>query len=72
MQFIYANAFETFENTIKRDYNKFCVPVSTVVSPMNENSCIDLHNARKFENISKIHISHNHNNETIIGMGFFT
>ena len=46
------------------DHNKFGVAVAMNISKMHEKSCIDSHNARKFEKKiqnSVIHTSRNHN-----------
>ena len=37
------------------------VTVAMVISTMHEKSCIESHNARKFEKNSVIHASRNHN-----------
>ena len=39
---------------VMRFYNMVGVDVAMVISTMHENSCMDSHNARKFENSSKI------------------
>ena len=45
-------------------YNMVGVVVAMVISTMHETSCIDSHNARKFEKKkSNIHTSRNHNDE---------
>ena len=47
-------------------YNMVGVTVAMVISTMHEKSCIDSHNARKFEKKfqnSVIHTSRNHNDE---------
>ena len=51
---------------INTDYNMVGVAVAMVISTMHEKSCIDSHNARKFEKSSQnsvIHTSRNHNDE---------
>ena len=48
------------------EYNMVGVTVAMVISTMHEKSCIDSHNARKFEKKfqnSVIHTSRNHNDE---------
>ena len=48
-------------------YNIVGVAVAVLISTMHEKSCIDLHNAPKFEKRfqnAAIHISRNHNDET--------
>ena len=48
-------------------YNIVGVAVAMLICTMHEKSCIDLHNARKFEKRfqnAAIHISRNHNDET--------
>ena len=46
---------------IELGYNMVGVAVAMVISTMHEKSCIDSHNARKFEFV--IHTSRNHNDE---------
>ena len=49
-------------------YNMVGVAVAVVISTMHEKSCIDSHNARKFENKIQnwvIHRSRNHNDEIV-------
>ena len=43
-----------FAKIININYNMVGVVVAMVISTMHEKSCIDSHNARKFENSSKI------------------
>ena len=53
-------------NIIDAHYNMVGVTVAMVISTMHEKSCIDSHNARKFEKKfqnSVIHTSRNHNDE---------